>query len=63
MYPDQDRPGEKLFLELRERLPQLVRHQLPTGFKDFGNYWQRLSSNNHQSFIHPDYAADSVPIQ
>ena len=63
MYPDQDRPGEKLFLELRERLPQLIRHQLPTGCKDFGNYWQRLSSNNHQSVIHPDYAADSVPIQ
>lgn len=42
MYPDQDRPGEKLFLELRERLPQLVRHQLPTGCKDFGDYWRQV---------------------
>ena len=42
MYPDQDRPGEKLFLELRERLPQLVRHQLPTGCKDFGDYWKQV---------------------
>lgn len=43
MYPDQDRPGEKLFLDLRERLPQLQRHQLPDGCKDFGDYWQRLN--------------------
>ena len=42
MYPDQDRPGEKLFLDLRERLPQLVRHQLPTGCKDFGDYWRQV---------------------
>lgn len=43
MYPDQDRPGEKLFLELRERLPQLQRHQLPEGCKDFGDYWKKLN--------------------
>lgn len=46
MYPDQDRPGEKLFLELRERLPQLQRHQLPTNCKDFGDFWK--NANNHQ---------------
>ena len=39
MFPDQDKPGEKLFLELRERLPQLVHHQLPSGFKDFGAWY------------------------
>ncbi len=39
MAPDQDKPGERLFLELRERLPQLVRHQLPSGFKDYGVYY------------------------
>ena len=50
MCPDQDRPGEKLFLELRERLPQLVRHQLPTGCKDFGDYWKQNS--NHSLSIH-----------
>lgn len=39
MYPDQDLPGERLFLELRRRLPQLVRHQLPARFKDYGQWW------------------------
>lgn len=39
MAPDQDKPGERLFLELRNRLPQLVRHQLPSGFKDVGAYY------------------------
>ena len=42
MFPDQDKPGEKLFLELRERLPQIVRHQLPSGFKDVGAYYAHL---------------------
>ena len=42
MAPDQDKPGEKLFLELRARLPQLVHHQLPSGFKDVGAYYASL---------------------
>lgn len=42
MYPDQDKPGERLFCELHKRLPQLVRHQLPSTCKDFGDFW----SNN-----------------
>ena len=36
MYPDNDTPGERLFLQLREVLPRLVRKQLPEGCKDFG---------------------------
>ena len=44
MFPDQDKPGEKLFLDLRERLPQLVRHQLPSGFKDFGAWYAQRCS-------------------
>lgn len=39
MYPDQDEPGERLFCELHKRLPQLVRHQLPSTCKDFGDLW------------------------
>ena len=39
MYPDNDVPGERLFLQLRELLPNLVRHQLPTGCKDFSEYY------------------------
>jgi len=44
MAPDQDQPGERLFLELRERLPQLVHHQLPSGFKDVGAYYAFLKT-------------------
>ena len=36
MYPDRDAPGERLFMQLRELLPQLHHHQLPPGCKDFG---------------------------
>jgi len=39
IFPDQDAPGEKLFLELKARLPNLERHQLPPGCKDFSDYW------------------------
>lgn len=36
MFPDRDAPGERLFLQLKEILPSLIRHQLPLGCKDFG---------------------------
>ena len=39
MYPDNDLPGEKLFLQLQKVLPTLVRHQLPDGYKDFSEYY------------------------
>jgi hypothetical protein len=39
MYPDRDEPGERLFLQLKERLPNLVHHQLPPGCKDFSDYY------------------------
>ena len=39
MYPDQDAPGERLFLQLQKVLPTLVHHQLPEGCKDFGEYY------------------------
>ena len=43
MYPDQDLPGEKLFLQLQKVLPNLIRLQLPAGCKDFSDYYlQRL---------------------
>ena len=44
MYPDNDTPGERLFLQLKELLPDLVRHQLPVGCKDFSEYYVRFSS-------------------
>ena len=42
MWPDNDVPGERLFLQLKEVLPSLVRHQLPVGCKDFSDYYLML---------------------
>ena len=39
MFPDNDAPGEHLFLQLKEVLPSLVRHQLPPGCKDYSEYY------------------------
>ena len=39
MFPDNDVPGERLFLQLKEVLPNMVRHQLPPGCKDFSDYY------------------------
>ena len=39
MWPDNDAPGERLFLQLQEVLPSLVRHQLPAGCKDYSDYY------------------------
>ena len=44
MYPDQDEPGERLFLQLKQVLPNLEHHQLPPGCKDFGEYFVRQRS-------------------
>lgn len=39
MFPDRDAPGERLFMQLKEVLPQLEHHQLPVGCKDFSEYY------------------------
>lgn len=39
MYPDKDAPGERLFLQLKELLPDLTHHQLPMGCKDYSDYY------------------------
>lgn len=46
MYPDNDLPGERLFLQLQKVLPNLIRYQLPAGCKDFSEYYL-LSLNHH----------------
>jgi len=38
-FRDHDEPGERLFLQLRELLPNLQHHQLPPGCKDFSEYY------------------------
>jgi len=45
MYPDRDAPGERLFLQLKERLPNIVHHQLPAGFKDYGEWYASRDAN------------------
>lgn len=44
MFPDNDVPGERLFLQLKEVLPDLVRHQLPHGCKDYSDFFLREKS-------------------
>ena len=44
MFPDNDMPGERLFLQLREVLPSLVRHQLPVGCKDYSEYYVKMKN-------------------
>ena len=39
MYPDRDEPGERLFLQLQQLLPNLEHHQLPPACKDFSDYY------------------------
>lgn len=47
MYPDQDSPGQRLYLELQERLSPIAlhHHQLPEGVKDFGEWWGKQINN------------------
>ncbi len=42
MWPDNDAPGERLFMQLREVLPNLVHHQLPLDCKDFSEYYLKM---------------------
>ena len=43
MFPDRDEPGERLFMQLKQLLPNLEHHQLPLVCKDFGEWWGRAS--------------------
>ena len=45
MYPDQDEPGERLYLELKELLGNVEHHSLPPGHKDFGSWWASMQGN------------------
>lgn len=42
IFPDNDAPGERLFLQLREQFPQIERHQLPAGCKDFAEAYVKM---------------------
>ncbi len=47
MYPDRDEPGERLFLQLREVLPNLEHHQLPPDCKDYSEYYLKRKEAHH----------------
>ena len=49
MWPDNDAPGERLFLQLQNVLPNLVHHQLPLGCKDFSEYYLTKLSQKGRS--------------
>ena len=42
MFPDNDEPGERLFLQLRDLFPQIMRHQLPADCKDFSEAYLKM---------------------
>ncbi len=44
MYPDSDEPGERLFMQLQQVLPNLVHHQLPPDCKDFSDYYLKKTT-------------------
>lgn len=56
MYPDADDPGERLFLQLKALLEEsssriaypvsIIRHSLPAGFKDVGQYYAFIHRND-----------------
>ena len=48
MAPDRDVPGESLFLQLKEILPNLERIQLPPGCKDFSDYYVMQMTNQRK---------------
>jgi len=44
MYPDRDEPGERLFLQLQQILPNLEHHQLPPDCKDYSDYYVKIKN-------------------
>ena len=46
MYPDRDLPGERLYLQLKEVLPSLQRHQLPPDCKDYSEYYLKYKTTD-----------------
>ena len=53
MYPDQDEPGERLFLQLKKILPDLQHHHLPPNCKDYSDYYLQLKTTPPQSSQNP----------
>ena len=48
LAPDRDEPGERLFLQLQNVLPNLEHHQLPLGCKDYAEYYIQVKMSKSQ---------------
>ena len=48
MYPDNDTPGERLFLQLQDILPDIQRHQLPPSCKDYSELYTKTIQHSIQ---------------
>lgn len=46
--PDDDEPGQALFMQLRAHFPNITHKMLPVGFKDFGQYWASLDNRHYK---------------
>jgi len=51
MYPDRDLPGERLFLQLKEILPNLEHHQLPPDCKDYSDFFLKTKRENNCKIV------------
>lgn len=60
MFPDADAPGERLYLQLKELLPQLRRLQMPEGFKDFSDWYVSLCAKGRSRQQLYDIVEDKV---
>lgn len=40
IIPDNDMPGEALYQQMKQQLPQLIKHSLPDGYKDYAEYYK-----------------------
>ena len=49
MVPDRDAPGERLFLQLHQLLPNLQHHQLPPDCKDFSDFYMQTKQREAQN--------------
>lgn len=40
IIPDNDMPGEALYQQMKQQLPQLIKHSLPDRYKDYAEYYK-----------------------
>lgn len=61
MWPDNNEPGDSLFLQLRELLPGIVRHQLPPGCGDYSEYYLSTKPTKIDDTLHSSESVQNSP--